>query len=323
MPGSRGLQGRDLLSLADLGAAEVATVLDAAARLKRAQGAELPHVLLPARTLGMLFEKASLRTRTTFVVGMVHLGGQAVDLMAEHTQMGVRESVPDIARNLERWVDAIMARVYDQNVLEELAEYSRVPIINGLSDRFHPCQVLADLLTLRERFGSLTGRTVAYVGDGFNVCHSLLLGGAQTGMHVRVGTPPGYEPDPNIVDQARRIASGSGGTVEIVSSAEAAVADADAVYTDSWVSMGLEEERAERLAAFAPFQVNTALMAGAGSNAVFMHCLPAHRGEEVTDDVMDGPQSVVFDQAENRLHVQKALLVLLIRGEAALQALPK
>lgn len=322
MPGSRGLQGRDLLSLADLGAADVATVLDAAARLKLAQGAELPHALLPARTLGMLFEKASLRTRTTFVVGMVHLGGQAVDLMAEHTQMGVRESVPDIARNLERWVDAIMARVYDQNVLEELAEYSRVPIINGLSDRFHPCQVLADLLTLREQFGSLAGRTLAYVGDGFNVCHSLLLGGALTGMHVRVGTPPGYEPDPDIVDQARRIASGSGGTVELVSSAEAAVADADAVYTDSWVSMGLEEERAERLAAFAPFQVNAALMAGAGSNAVFMHCLPAHRGEEVTDDVMDGPQSAVFDQAENRLHVQKALLVLLIRGEAALQALP-
>ena len=318
-PAGRGLKGRDLLSLADLGSADVASILDAAERLKRAQGAELPHALLPARTLGMLFEKASLRTRTTFVVGMAHLGGQAVDLMAEHTQMGVRESVPDIARNLERWVDAVMARVYDQNVLEELAEYSRVPIINGLSDRFHPCQVLADLLTLRERFGSLAGRTLAYVGDGFNVCHSLMLGGALTGMQVRIGTPPGYEPDPDIVDQARRIA---GGTIELFSSAEAAVRDADAVYTDSWVSMGLEEERAERVAAFAPFQVNATLMAGAAPDAVFMHCLPAHRGEEVTDEVMDGPQSVVFDQAENRLHVQKALLVLLIRGEAALQTLP-
>ncbi len=321
-PASRGLKGRDLLSLADLGSADVASILDAAERLKRAQDAELPHALLPARTLGMLFEKASLRTRTTFVVGMAHLGGQAVDLMAEHTQMGVRESVPDIARNLERWVDAVMARVYDQNVLEELAENSRVPIINGLSDRFHPCQVLADLLTLRERFGSLAGRTLAYVGDGFNVCHSLMLGSALTGMHVRIGTPPGYEPDPDIVDQARRIAGGSGGTVELFSSAEAAVHEADAVYTDSWVSMGLEEERAERVAAFAPFQVNAALMAGAAPDAVFMHCLPAHRGEEVTDEVMDGPQSVVFDQAENRLHVQKALLVLLIRGEAALQTLP-
>ena len=319
---SRGLQGRDLLSLADFDSADVATVLDAAARLKRAHGTEAPHALLPARTLGMLFEKASLRTRTTFVVGMVHLGGQAVDLMAEHTQMGVRESVPDIARNLERWVDAIMARVYDQTVLEELAEHARVPIINGLSDRFHPCQVLADLLTLRERFGSLAGRTLAYVGDGFNVCHSLLLGGALTGLHVRVGTPPGYEPDREIVEEARRVASGSGGSVEIVSSAEAAVRDANAVYTDSWVSMGLEEERAERLAAFAPFQVNAALMASAAPDAVFMHCLPAHRGEEVTDEVMDGPRSVVFDQAENRLHVQKALLVLLIRGEAALDVLP-
>ena len=230
-PAGRGLKGRDLLSLADLGSADVASILDAAERLKRAQGAELPHALLPARTLGMLFEKASLRTRTTFVVGMAHLGGQAVDLMAEHTQMGVRESVPDIARNLERWVDAVMARVYDQNVLEELAEYSRVPIINGLSDRFHPCQVLADLLTLRERFGSLAGRTLAYVGDGFNVCHSLMLGGALTGMHVRIGTPSGYEPDPDIVDQARRIAGGSGGTVELFSSAEAAVRGADAPST--------------------------------------------------------------------------------------------
>ena len=270
----------------------------------------------------MLFEKASLRTRTTFVVGMVHLGGQAVDLMAEHTQLGVRESVPDIARNLERWVDSVMARVYDHAVLEELAEHASVPIINGLSDRFHPCQVLADLLTLRERAGSLAGRTLAYVGDGFNVCHSLLLGGALTGVHVRVGTPRGYEPDAAIVEQARRLARASGASIDLVSSAEAAVQDADAVYTDSWVSMGLEDERAERLAAFGPFQVNAALMRGARPAAIFMHCLPAHRGEEVTDDVMDGPQSVVFDQAENRLHVQKALLVLLIRGEAALLDYP-
>ena len=322
-PAVRGLQGRDLLSLADLGSGDVTTILDAAARLKLAQADGTPHPLLPGRTLGILFEKASLRTRTTFVVGMVHLGGQAVDLMAEHTQMGVRESVPDIARNLERWVDGVMARVYDQSVLEELAEHSRVPIINGLSDRFHPCQVLADLLTLRERLGSLSGRTLAYVGDGFNMCHSLMLGGALTGLHVRVGTPRGYEPDPAIVEQARDLARASGAQIDLVSSAEAAVRDADAVYTDSWVSMGLEDERAERLAAFGPFQVNADLMAGARSHAVFMHCLPAHRGEEVTDDVMDGPQSVVFDQAENRLHAQKALLVLLIGGEATLQALPR
>ena len=321
-PGVSRFQGRHLLSLADLSSRDIATVLDTAARLKRAQHEGLPHVLLPGRTLGMLFEKASLRTRTTFVVGMVHLGGQAVDLMAEHTQLGVRESVPDIARNLERWVDAVMARVYGHEVLEEFAEYAHVPVINGLSDRFHPCQVLADLLTLRERFGSVAGRTLAYVGDGFNVSHSLLLAGALTGMHVKVGTPHGYEPDAVIVEQARRLARASGASIDLLASAEAAVRDADAVYTDSWVSMGLEDERAERLAAFGPFQVNAALMTGARSEAVFMHCLPAHRGEEVTDEVMDSPQSVVFDQAENRLHVQKALLLLLVRGEAALPELP-
>ncbi len=317
------LRGRDLLSLADLTPAELETILDAAARLKRAQREGTPHALMPRQTLGMLFEKASLRTRTTFAVGMVHLGGQAVDLMSEHTQLGVRESVPDIAHNLERWVDAVMARVYDHGVLEELAEHASVPVINGLSDRFHPCQALADLLTLREHLGSLRGRTLAYVGDGFNVCHSLLLAGALSGLSVRVGVPPGYEPDAEIVAQAQRLGRSTGATIEVLPSAEAAVDHADAIYTDAWVSMGMEDEHAERLAAFGPYQVNAALMAGAPPHAIFMHCLPAHRGEEVTDDVMDGPQSVVFDQAENRLHAQKALVALLVRGEAVLEALPR
>ena len=318
-----GLQGRDLLSLADLTSEELGTIIDAASRLKRAHDDEVPHALLPRQTLGMLFEKASLRTRTTFAVGMAHLGGQAVDLMSEHTQLGVRESVPDIAHNLERWVDVIMARVYEHGVLDELAEHARVPVINGLSDRFHPCQALADLLTLRERFGALEKLTLAYVGDGFNVCHSLLIAGALSGMNVRVGSPHIYAPDPKIVEHAQRLASATGAGIEMMISAEAAVEGADAVYTDSWVSMGLESERPQRVAAFSAFQVNASLMARAHPRAVFMHCLPAHRGEEVTDEVMDGPQSIVFDQAENRLHAQKALLVLLVRGEAAIGALPK
>lgn len=317
--GGGAFQGRDLLSLADLTPGELEIILDTAVQLKCLQQESIPHPLLPHRTLGMLFEKASLRTRTTFTVGMVHLGGQAVDLMSEHTHLGVRESVPDIARNLERWVDAVMARVYNHSILVELAEHAAIPVINGLSDRFHPCQALADLLTLRERLGSLTGRTLAYVGDGFNVCHSLLLAGALSGMHVRVGTPPGYEPDETIVRQARQLASAGRTTIEILADPVATVSNASAVYTDSWVSMGLENERDERLDAFGPFQVNAGLMAQARPDAVFMHCLPAHRGQEVTDEVMDSPQSVVFDQAENRLHAQKALVTLLVRGNAVME----
>ena len=317
--GDGALQGRDLLSVADLTPGELEIILNTAAHLKRVQQKGIPHPLLSHRTLGMLFEKASLRTRTTFTVGMVHLGGQAVDLMSEHTQLGVRESVPDIARNLERWVDAVMARVYDHSILVELAEHAAVPVINGLSDSFHPCQALADLVTLQEQLGSLAGRTLAYVGDGFNVCHSLLLAGALSGMHVRVGTPPGYEPDETIVSQARHLAEAGRTTIEVLADPIATVRNANAVYTDSWVSMGLEDERDDRLDVFRPFQVNASLMAQAEPDAVFMHCLPAHRGQEVTDEVMDSSQSVVFDQAENRLHAQKALVTLLVRGNAVME----
>lgn len=308
------LQGRDFLSLADLSADELQALLDFAADLKARQKRGEPHRLLEGCTLAMIFEKPSLRTRATFETGMTQLGGHAIDLAREHLQMGVRESVPDVARNLERWVDAIMARVFAHSTLEELARYARIPVINGLSDYSHPCQILSDLLTIREHKGGLAGRTLAYVGDGNNVCHSLLLGGALTGMHVRVGCPEGYEPLPGVVEQARRLAERNGACIELTRDPREAVAGADVVYTDSWVSMGQEAERELRIRVFPPYQVNARLLQYAKPDAVVMHCLPAHRGEEITDDVMDGPQSIIFDQAENRLHAQKALLVALIRG---------
>ena len=311
------LRGRDFLSLADISPDQLHRLLDRAARLKAMQARGQPHPLLAGRSLAMLFEKASLRTRTTFMVGMSQLGGFAIDLMNEHTQIGVRESIPDIARNLERWVDALMARVYQHRTLEELAAWADIPVINGLSDLTHPCQALADALTIRERLGDLTGRRLTYVGDGFNVCNSLLFAGALAGMHVRVAAPEGYEPDDDILERAQELAENTRGSIEIGNDPQAAAVDAEVIYTDAWVSMGLEAEAAQRREIFAPFQVNDDLMARAGPDAIFMHCLPAHRGEEVTDALLDGPQSVVFDQAENRLHAQKALLVSIMRGDAA------
>ena len=313
------MRGRDLLSLADLSPDEVGLVLDGAATLKRALKAGEPHALLAGRSLAMLFEKPSLRTRTTFAAGMAQLGGTSIDLMDEHMQMGVRETVPDIAHNLERWVDVVMARVRQHETLAELAANASVPVINGLSDRYHPCQALGDLMTVRERFGELAGRTLAYVGDGYNVCHSLLLGCALSGMHVRCATPRGYEPRSEVVTLAEQLATAEDGTVAIGTDPAEAANGADIVYTDSWVSMGTEAEAATRREVFAPYQVDAKLMARAGADAIFMHCLPAHRGEEVTGEVMGGARSVVFDQAENRLHVQKAVLVLLVRGGAALR----
>jgi len=308
------LRGRDFLNLEDLTADELQALLDFAADLKARQKRGEPHRLLEGCTLAMIFEKPSLRTRATFETGMTQLGGHAIDLAREHLQMGVRESVPDIARNLERWVDAIMARVFSHSTLEELARYARIPVINGLSDYSHPCQILSDLLTIREHKGGLAGRTLAYVGDGNNVCHSLLFGGALTGMHVRVGCPEGYEPLPSVVEHARRLAARHGACIELMHDPREAVAGADIVYTDTWVSMGQEAERELRIRVFPPYQVNARLLQYAKPDAVVMPCLPAHRGEEITDDVMDGPQSIIFDQAENRLHAQKALLVALIRG---------
>jgi len=306
------LRGHDFVSMDDLSPEEVLRVLDTATDLKRRAKAGDRPVLLAGRVLAMIFEKPSLRTRVTFEVGMWELGGHAVYLAPQDVHLGARESVPDVARNLERWVGGIMARTFAHRTVQTLAEHARIPVINGLSDLEHPCQTLGDLLTIRERFGHLDGLRVAWVGDGNNVCHSLLLGAAKVGMHVAVATPARYAPDPAIVARAREIAPASGSRIEVGTDAKAAARGADVIYTDVWVSMGQEAEREAKIKVFSGYQVNGALTAQAAARAVVMHCLPAHRGEEITSEVLDGPQSIVFEQAENRLHAQKALLSLIL-----------
>ena len=306
------LRGHDFVSMDDLSPEEVLRVLDTATDLKRRAKTGDRPALLAGRVLAMIFEKPSLRTRVTFEVGMWELGGHAVYLAPQDVQLGARESVPDVARNLERWVGGIMARTFAHRTVQTLAEHARIPVINGLSDLEHPCQTLGDLLTIRERFGHLDGLRVAWVGDGNNVCHSLLLGAAKVGMHVAVATPARYAPDPAIVARAREIAPASGSRIEVGTDAKAAARGADVIYTDVWVSMGQEAEREAKIKVFSGYQVNGALTAQAAARAVVMHCLPAHRGEEITSEVLDGPQSIVFEQAENRLHAQKALLSLIL-----------
>lgn len=266
---------------------------------------------LDGRIVGMIFQKPSTRTRVSFEVAMLQMGGHALYFNAQDLQLGRGETVADTARVLSRYVDGIVARVFAHADVVTLARYASVPVINGLSDYLHPCQALADLLTLWEKKDRLGGLRLAYVGDGNNVCHSLLLAGSRLGLHLRVATPPGFKPHPEVLDRAQSHARSSGGSVLWTSDPVEAVAGADAVYTDVWVSMGQEHERAHRVQVFRPYQVNAALMSQARPDAVFMHCLPAHRGEEVTDEVIDGPASVVWDQAENRLHTQKALLLWL------------
>ncbi len=304
---------RHFLSAADLNRTEVEALLDRAAALKAAwrSGMNDDRPLI-GQTLALVFEKPSLRTRVAFEAGMTQLGGHPSYLSANDIDMGGRESVPDVARNLSRWVAIIAARVFKHATIETLARYASVPVINALSDREHPCQALADMLTLREHFGRLQGLTLAYVGDGNNVCHSLMLLGVTLGVNVRIGCPPDYRPAPDIVELAEQLADRHGATLTITASPQEAVTGADAVYTDVWASMGQEHEAARRRPVFTPYQVNAALMAHAAPHALAMHCLPAHRGEEITADVIDGPQSVVFEQAENRLHVQKALILLLL-----------
>lgn len=309
---ARGLRGRDLVSIEDLSDEEIRDILTLAREMKRHLRTGRPHETLRGKTVAMLFEKPSLRTRVTFEVGVRQLGGGSVYLGPQDVQLGVRESARDVAANLSRWVDAIVARTFAHRTVVELAEAADVPVINGLSDREHPCQVLADLQTIHEKLQGVAGRTVAWVGDGNNVCHSLLLAASKVGLSVNVATPPGYEPDPQIVAAARAHAERSGAVVRITNRPAEAVHGAHAVYTDVWTSMGQEAEREERARVFAPFQVNASLLAGADPEAVVLHCLPAHRGEEITDDVLDGPRSVVLDQAENRLHAQKALLALVM-----------
>jgi len=304
------LLGRDLLSIADLSRAEIDRVLDRATDLKvelRSEGHH-PSRPLAGRTLAMLFEKPSLRTRVTFEAGMSQLGGHAIVLGAEDVGLGVRESVADVAHNLDRWVDGITVRTFAHAIVEELAREASIPVVNALTDHEHPCQALADLLTLREHFGRLDGLVVAFVGDGNNVFHSLALAGAIQGLEIRIAHPDGYGPDADVIGRARMLAEEGHGRLVLGSDPHSVVVGADAIYTDTWTSMGQEAEVAERRVAFRGFTVDSTLLAGAGSHAVVLHCLPAHRGEEITSEVLDGPRSLVLDQAENRLHVQKAWL---------------
>ncbi len=308
------MKGRHLLSLGDFTAEEIHEIFTAAEMLKTQQLAGIPHPILRGRTLAMIFEKPSTRTRVSFEVGIVQLGGYALYLSPKDLQMGRGETVADTARVLSRYVDGIMARVFKHSLLEELAAHSRVPVINGLSDLEHPCQVLTDFFTVKEKLGKLEGLNFVYIGDGANnMAHSLLWGAAKLGVNMRVVTPEGYDPDPAIYEGARKEAEKTGARIETVRDPAEGVAGADVVYTDVWISMGMEDEKEERLRIFRPYQVNAELMRKAPSHCIVMHCLPAHRGEEITDEVIDGPASVVFDQAENRLHVQKAVMSLLIR----------
>lgn len=304
------LPQKDLLSISQLGAGDIATIFDAAAALKADRNGYSD--LLRGKRLGMIFEKESLRTRFTFDIGMQDLGGSAVFMDHRHVRLGTRESIRDMAKNLERWVHGIVARTYKHKALEELAANCSIPVINGLSDFVHPCQALADFFTLTERWGDVRGRKVVYVGDGNNTCHSLVHVATRLGAHITVCCPEGYEPNARVIHEAMLVARETGSDVRIQNDPEEGVRDADAVYTDVWASMGQEDETEERAAIFNDFRVDEEMMALAKPDAVFMHCLPAHRGQEVTSGVIDSPQSIVFDIAENRLHVQKAILALLL-----------
>jgi len=306
----------DLISTRDLGAQGVEAVLHLAGLMK-----SRPSVFqraLAGKQMVMFFEKPSLRTRLTFEAGMTSLGGTAMFVDQTKSRLDARESLSDIAHNLERWVDVIVLRTFAQETIVGMAEYASIPVINALSDLEHPCQALADYFTLQERFGDLKNICLAYVGDGNNVAHSLLLTCACLGSSIRVATPKGYEPNAKVVADALQIAKLTGAQIQLLTEPHAAVAGVDAVYTDAWASMGQEKEGDERAMIFPPYQVNRKLMAHAAPHAVFMHCLPAHRGQEVTDEVMDSDNSVIFDQAENRLHVQKAILYLLLGGSVRL-----
>jgi ornithine carbamoyltransferase len=310
------LAGRDLCSVADFTSGEIKAVLELAHRVKKRP--QDFRWALDAKQLVMFFEKDSLRTRITFETAINALGGAAIFFDQTQSPLGERESLADMARNLERWVSLIVLRTYSHDTITEMAEYATVPVINALSDLEHPCQALADFLTLEERFGGARGLNFTYVGDGNNVCHSLLLIAAQLGAHCKIATPKHYTPNATIVARAEAIAATTGGSLTLMNDPIEAVTGADAVYTDVCTSMGSEHEAMKRAPIFKPYQVNEALMARANADAVFMHCLPAHRNAEVTDSVLDGPQSVVFDQAENRMHAQKALLLLLADGVSGL-----
>jgi len=301
---------KDLISIHDLDASEVEALFQLAENVKARP--DRYRNALAGQTLAMIFEKSSTRTRVSFEVGMYQLGGLATFLSSRDIQIGRGETIHDTAKVLSRYVDGVMARTFAHATVTELARHATIPIVNGLTDLLHPCQALADYFTIRERFGHTRGLTLAYVGDGNNMAHSLMFGGPKVGMHVRVATPEGYRPKPEIVEQARADAAAAGTTVELFTDPREAVRSANVVYTDVWASMGQEAEAQQRAATFTGFQVSPELMQLAAADAIFMHCLPCHRGEEVHADVADGPWSVIFDEAENRLHVQKAVLLLLM-----------
>jgi ornithine carbamoyltransferase len=299
---------RDFISVLDADPHDLTLLLDSAARVKRVRGGAGDRRILAGKCLAMVFEKASTRTRVSFEVGMEELGGHAIFLNPNDLQLGRGEEIRDTARVLSRYVAGVMIRAFKHGTIEEFARYSTIPVINGLSDREHPCQILGDLLTLREHFGSTDGLSVAWIGDGNNVCHSLILAAAMAGLDLSVASPARYRPDQGIVEAARA----AGAKIQVTADPREAARDADALYTDVWVSMGEEAEREERLAAFRGYTIDTNLLSIASPDAVVLHCLPAHRGEEITGEVLEGPQSIVWDQAENRLHTEKALLASLL-----------
>lgn len=307
------LPRKDLLSVAHLGSGDVQSIFAVARTLKAERSRHTD--LLRGKKLAMIFEKDSFRTRFTFDVGMQDLGGSAIFMDHRDARLGSRESVKDMARNLERWVDGIVARTYRQQAIAELAHNCSIPVINGLSNTLHPCQGLTDFFTLTEKWGDVRGRRLCYVGDGNNTCHSLIHTAVKLGAHITVCTPEGYEPSSKVVNEAMITAADGGSEIRIMNDVDEAVEGADAVYTDVWASMGQESEIEERNAVFSPYQVDEELMRKAAPHALFMHCLPAHRGAEVTAGVLESPQSIVYDIAENRLHVQKAILTMLLRDK--------
>jgi len=305
---------KDLLAIHDLSTEEIDAILARSAELKKMQKEGIPHQTLRGKSLGMIFEKSSTRTRVSFEVGMYQLGGQALFLSPGDLQMGRGEPVADTAKTLSRYLDGIMIRTFGQSIVEELARHATIPVINGLTDLHHPCQALTDLFTIREKRGTLAGLRFAYVGDGNNMANSLIEACVATGMHISLACPPGYEPDAAVMAGATKTASRTGSKLTVTNDPGKALKDADVVYTDVWASMGQEKEHAKRIEAFRGFSVDRKLMRNAKPDALVMHCLPAHRGEEISADVIDGPQSVVFDQAENRLHTQKAIMDLVMKG---------
>lgn len=307
------LKGRDFLALYDYTPEELEYLLDLGDWLKQMHKEGKPHKLLEGKTLGLIFQKSSTRTRVSFEAGMVQLGGYPMFLSANDLQMGRGEPIKDTARVLSRYIDGIMIRTFEHSDVEELAEFGDIPVINGLTDSLHPCQVMADLMTIREHKGkNLKGMKMTYVGDGNNMAHSLMMGGAKMGMDVVIASPSGYNPESVFVEQAKEVAAKTGGSILITPDIELASKEADVLYADVWASMGQEEEAKERIAALSSYQINDELLKKAAKDAIVMHCLPAHRGEEVTESVLEGPRSVIFDEAENRMHAQKAVLAALM-----------